>query len=130
MDLANAATLNFIDLRTRAEFLELCGDDSGAERLRNLSLQIAREVDLICYAYQLLWRAKLDDAIEILEVAAAAHPHSWNVRHSLGEAYEALGDDYSAAMNFRLAAALTEDEGSLALIETSLARVNRFQVAS
>jgi tetratricopeptide (TPR) repeat protein len=130
MDLANAATPGFIDLRTRAEFLELCGDDSGAERLRNLSLQIAREVDLICYAYQLLWRAKLDDAIEILEGAAAAHPDSWNVRHSLGEAYEALGDDYSAAMNFRLAAALTEDEGSLALIETSLARVNRFQVAS
>jgi Flp pilus assembly protein TadD len=130
MDLANTATPDFIDLRTRAEFLELCGDGSGAERLRNLSLQIAREVDLICYGYQLLWRAKLDDAIEILEVATASHPDSWNVRHSLGEAYEALGDDYSAGMNFRLAAALTEDEGSLALIETSLARVNRFQVAS
>jgi len=129
MDLTIAVTPDFIDLRTRADFLELCGDDSGAGRLRTLSLQIAREVDLICYAYQLLWRAKLDDAIEILEVAAAAHPDSWNVRHSLGEAYEALGDDYSATMNFRLAAALTEDEGSLALIETSLARVNRFQVA-
>lgn len=130
MDLPNAVTPDFIDLRTRAELLELCGDVSGAERLRTLSLQIAREVDLICYAYQLLWRSKLDDAIEILEGAAAAHPGSWNVRHSLGEAYEALGDDYSATMNFRMAAALTEDEGSLALIETSLARVNRFQVAS
>lgn len=130
MDLENAVKPDFIDLRTRAELLELCGDESGAERLRNLSLQIAREVDLICYAYQLLWRSKLDDAIELLEVAAATHPDSWNVRHSLGEAYEALGDEYSAAMNFRMAAALTEDEGSLALIETSLARVNRFQVAS
>ncbi|MGZ5474918.1 MAG: hypothetical protein ACXW3E_00115 [Thermoanaerobaculia bacterium] len=130
MDLLNASTPDFIDLRTRAEFLELCGDDAGAERLRDLSLQIAREVDLICYAYQLLWRAKLDDAIEILEGATVAYRDSWNVRHSLGEAYEALGDDYSAAMNFRLAAALTEDEGSLALIEASLARVNRFQVAS
>jgi predicted Zn-dependent protease len=130
MDLANAVTPDFIDLRTRAEFLELCGDESGAEQLRILSLQIAREVDLICYAYQLLWRAKIDDAIEILEGAAVSHPDSWNVRHSLGEAYEALGDDYSAAMNLRMAAALTEDEGSLALIETSLARVNQFQVAS
>lgn len=130
MDLENAVTPDFIDLRTRAELLELCGDESGAERLRNLSLQIAREVDLICYAYQLLWRSKLDDAFELLEVAAATHPDSWNVRHSLGEAYEALGDEYSAAMNFRMGAALTEDEGSLALIETSLARVNRFQVAS
>ena len=130
MDLENAVKPDFIDLRTRAELLELCGDESGAEGLRNLSLQIAREVDLICYAYQLLWRSKLDDAIELLEVAAATYPDSWNVRHSLGEAYEALGDEYSAAMNFRMAAALTEDEGSLALIETSLARVNRFQVAS
>jgi Flp pilus assembly protein TadD len=126
----NVVTPDFLDLRTRAEFLDLCGDDAAAERLRTLSLQVAREVDLICYAYQLMWRAKLEDALEILEGAAVAHPDSWNVRHSLGEAYEALGDDYSARRNYRVAAALTEDEACLAMVETSLARVNRFQVAS
>ena len=130
MDLANGIKPDFVDLRTRAELLELCGDADGAERLRNLSLQIAREVDLTCYAYQLLWRNKLDDAIEILERAAAAHPDSWNVRHSLGEAYELLGDYYSAAMNFRMAAALTDDDTNLERSRRALGRVSTFEAAA
>src|SRR4029079_10118868 len=97
------ALMDFIDLRTRAELLELCGDVPGAERLRTLSLEIDREVDLTCYAYQLLWRDKIEDAIDILERNASAHPESWNVQHSLGEAYELLGDYRSAAANFRVA---------------------------
>ncbi len=84
--------MDFIDLRTRAELLELCGDQPGADRLRTLSLEIAREVDLTCYAYQLLWRDKIMDAIDILERNAATHPESWNAHHSLGEALEMHGD--------------------------------------
>jgi Flp pilus assembly protein TadD len=125
MDLAHSIKPDFVDLRTRAELLELCGDTEGADRLRELSMEIAREVDLTCYAYQLLWRDRVDDAIDLLERNALAHPDSWNVRHSLGEAYELLGDHYSAAMNFRMALALTEDEENLEAIATGLERVTR-----
>lgn len=122
--------MDFIDLRTRAELLDLCGDIPGAERLRTQSLKVAREVDLTCYAYQLMWRDKIDEAIDILEVNASAHPESWNVRHSLGEAYEMLGDYHSAAQNFRIALTLTENRVDLAQIGQSLRRVAQFEAAA
>lgn len=122
--------MDFLDLRTRAELLELCGDMPGAERLRNLSLEIAREVDLTCYAYQLLWRGRIDDAIDILQRNASAHPDSWNVHHSLGEAYEMRGDYPSAVRNFRTASSLTHDSESIDRIESSLRRVAQFEAAA
>ncbi|HEY3054465.1 MAG TPA: hypothetical protein VGK31_00895 [Thermoanaerobaculia bacterium] len=130
MDSATISKPDFMDLRTRAELLELCGDLEAADRLKHLSLQIAREVDLTCYAYQLLWRNRLDDAIEILERNAASHPESANVRHSLGEAYELLGDYHTAAMNYRMAAALTENEGQLGRIENALERLSMAESAA
>jgi Flp pilus assembly protein TadD len=130
MDHAKNIQPDFLDLRTRAELLDICGDKTGAERLRKLSLDIAREVDLTCYAYQLIWRNKIDDAIEMLEVNAAAHPDSWNVRHSLGEAFETLGDFYSAAMNYRAAASLVDDDDTLTRINSELQRVERMDQAA
>lgn len=123
--------MDFIDLRTRAELLEICGDLEGAERLRAQSFEIAREVDLTCYAYQLMWRDKIDTAIDLLERGAAAHPHSWNMRHTLGEAYEILGDYAHAAANFRMAISLADNEATIHTVEESLRRVAQFeQVAS
>lgn len=119
-----------MDLRTRAELLEICGDPDGAERLRSLSLEVAREVDMTCYAYQLLWRNKVGEAIDILKCNVSAHPDSWNVRHSLGEAYEALGDYATAAENFRIAQSLTDDAHAIAHIELSLQRVRQFEAAA
>ena len=130
MDLGSGVKPDFLDLRTRAELLEICGDNEGAERLRLLSLEIAREVDMTCYAYQLLWRDRLDEAIDLLTRNAAVHPESWNIRHSLGEAYEILGDHYSAAMNYRMAAALTDDESILERIGEGLTRVTRVEAAA
>jgi tetratricopeptide (TPR) repeat protein len=130
MEHANDIKHDFIDLRTRAELLDICGDSAGAQRLRSLSLEIAREVDLTCYAYQLLWRERIDDAIDLLERNAAAHPDSWNVRHSLGEAYETLGDYDSAARHFRIAASLADDDDGLSRIHDSLRRVERLNQAA
>ncbi len=130
MDRENDIQYDFIDLRTRAELLEICGDAGGAERLRNLALEVGREVDLTCYAYQLMWRNRIDDAIELLEHNAAEHPHSWNVRHSLGEAYETLGDYYTASMNYRMALALTDHDESVARIASSLQRIERLGLAA
>lgn len=130
MELAKNIQPDFLDLRTRADLLEICGDDAGAARLRDLSLEIAREVDLTCYAYQLMWRNKIDEAIELLERNATAHPDSWNVRHSLGEAYESLGDYYTAAMHYQMAATLTEEDSDLALISDSVQRIERADQAA
>jgi len=122
---------DFLDLRTRAELLEICGDADGAERLRHQSLEVAREVDLTCYAYQLMWRNKIDEAIDLLERNAEAHPRSWNVRHSLGEAFETLGDYHSAAMNYRAAAALaSDDDDTLTRLTRELLRVERLDQAA
>ncbi|HEX9163746.1 MAG TPA: hypothetical protein VF980_18705 [Thermoanaerobaculia bacterium] len=128
----NAANVkpDFMDLRTRAELLDLCGDAEAAERLRNLSIEIAREVDLVCYAYQLMWRDRYDEAIDLLARNAAAHPTSWNAWHSLGEAFETIGDPDSAATNYRTAAELTDDRENLELIEGALQRVNRLEAAA
>jgi tetratricopeptide (TPR) repeat protein len=130
MDGANETHYDFIDLRTRAELLDICGDSEGARRLRKLSLEIAREVDLTCYAYQLIWRNKIDDAIDLLEHNANTHPDSWNVRHSLGEAFEALGDYYTAAINYRLALTMTTDEETITRIGESLLRAERRGMAA
>lgn len=130
MELAKNIQPDFLDLRTRAELLEICGDAEGAERLRNLSLEVAREVDLTCYAYQLMWRNKIDEAIDLLERNAAAHPDSWNVRHSLGEAFEALGDFHSAEIHYRAAASLAGDEDTLTRVASELERLERLGQAA
>ncbi len=121
---------DFLDLRNRAELLEICGDTEGAERLRRKSLEVAREVDLTCYAYQLIWRNKVDEAIDLLEHNAQKNPHSWNVRHSLGEAFESLGDFHSAAMNYRAAADLADDDDTLTRLTRELARVEHLGQAA
>lgn len=118
-----ALTPDFIGLRTRAEFLELCGDAEEAERLRSVSMEIAREVDLTCYAYQLMWRNRHRDAIEILERNAADHPGSWNVYDSLGEAYEQCGDADQALANYMLAAALAPDGEDEQRMEAKIERL-------
>lgn len=122
--------MDFIDLRTRAELLEICGDVEGAERLRSQSLEIAREVDLTCYAYQLMWRNKSDTAVELLERSLAAHSHSWNMFHTLGEAYEMLGDYATAAANFRAALTVADGNEAIATINESLGRVAHLEAVA
>jgi predicted Zn-dependent protease len=116
----SAASLDFIDLRVRAELLELCDDPEGAERLRARSLEIAREVDLTCYAYQLMWRNRAWEAIALLEVSAARHPNSWNVWDSLGEAYAQAGEIRRAIECYGHASRLIDDEPMRLRIEHTL----------
>jgi Flp pilus assembly protein TadD len=111
---------DFVDLRMRAELLELCGDEESAMRLREQSLEIAREVDLTCYAYQLMWRSRIADAIEMLERNAACHPRSWNVYDSLGEAYEQAGERERAIESYRTALRFVSDPVERERIERRL----------
>ena len=112
---------DFVDLRMRAELLEICGDVQSATRLREQSFEIAREVDLTCYAYQLMWRHRIADAIDMLERNAASHPQSWNVYDSLGEAYEQAGERALAIENYRKALRLVRDQRERERIERRLA---------
>ncbi|HUP48928.1 MAG TPA: hypothetical protein VNA04_09065 [Thermoanaerobaculia bacterium] len=115
-----AVTQDFIELRTRAELLELCDDPGGAAKLRKLSLEIAREVDLTCYGYQLLWRNRVREAVTILEENAARHPESWNAWDSLGDGYAQEGEIARAAECYGHASRLAEDVEQRVRIESSL----------
>ncbi len=130
MEAAIPANQDFIDLRIRAEYLELCGDPDTAERLRSLALEIAREVDLTCYAYQLLWRDRVDEAIELLRRNAAIHPDSWNVYDSLGEAYEQKGELGLAIDSYRAALLrLVDDQETRWRIERRISVLERLDKA-
>ena len=108
MDL-NSSKYDFLELRTRAEFLELCGDNDRAEELRQLSVEVGREVDLNCYAYQLLWRGEIEKAFDLLHRNLELHPQSWNAFDSLAEAYATIGDTESAADHYGRALMLCGD---------------------
>jgi predicted Zn-dependent protease len=125
-------TPHFLDLRVRAEFLELCGDRESAEELRRVSMKVAREVDLTCYAYQLLWRGRADEALALLHFNAETHPDSWNVYDSLGEIYGEIGNIGRAIENYSRAAALVVDREQAERIAFVLRtfRLNRDETAA
>ena len=105
----NSSKFDFIELRTRAEFLDLCGDGDRAEQLRQLSVEVGREVDLNCYAYQLLWRGQIENAFDLLYRNLELHPNSWNVYDSLAEAYAMIGDTETAIDHYGRALTITRD---------------------
>lgn len=121
---------DFIDLRTRAELLELCGDADGAKRLRDLSLEIGLEVELNCYAYQLLWRNLVDQAIDLLRRNLAAYPDSWNAWDSLAEAYEIKGETALAIEHFQTAERLSDHQGHKQRIKRHVAELSALGMAS
>ena len=105
----NSSKYDFIELRTRAEFLDLCGDNDRAAQLRELSVSVGREVDLNCYAYQLLWRGQIETGFDLLYRNLELHPNSWNVYDSLAEAYAMIGDVESAIDHYARALSLVRD---------------------
>ncbi len=130
MEAATPVKRDFIDLRTRAELLDLCGDPEGAENLRQLSLRIGLEVEINCYAYQLLWRNRIDDAIELLLRNVANYPESWNAWDSLAEAFEIKGDLARAVEHYETAARLTEHQGHKQRIKRRVGELSAIGLAS
>lgn len=125
-------TPHFLDLRVRAEFLELCGERESAEELRRVSMRVAREVDLTCYAYQLLWRGRADEALALLHLNAEKYSDSWNVYDSLGEIYCEIGNIDRAIEYYSRAAALVvapEQAERIAFVLRTL-RLNRDETAA
>ncbi|MGH7567399.1 MAG: YceI family protein [Gemmatimonadales bacterium] len=67
------------------------------------------ESQLNTLGYKLLQRGRLDDAIRIFQVNAAAFPQSANVHDSLGEAYFLKGDRARARESYEKSLALDPD---------------------
>jgi tetratricopeptide (TPR) repeat protein len=104
-----ATAETFTNLRTKAGLLEKKGDTKGAEALRAKSLQIANEVEMNAYGYQLLGQKKTDEAIEAFKKNVKDHPGSWNVYDSLAEAYATKGDKKLAVENYTKALSMAPE---------------------
>jgi tetratricopeptide (TPR) repeat protein len=65
---------------------------SGTDRTIESNLNIS--------GYQLLWRNKIKEAIEVLKLNAQLFPESFNVYDSLGEAYMKAGEKALAIQNY------------------------------
>ena len=99
-----------IETMLHADALELCGNADEAARLRRDSLAEATEFDINCYAYTLLWRSRIERAIELMEKNAAEHPDSWNAYDSLGDAHAENRDFARALVNYTLAVRMAPSE--------------------
>jgi tetratricopeptide (TPR) repeat protein len=123
-DRAMAMQENFGTLRTRAAILEKKGDVKAANELRARALTMATENDLNQYGYILLGQKKVDEAISVFKNNVQAHPNSWNVHDSLGEAYMAKGDKRAAAESYGNALKLVKDGANKTRIEHTLQQLN------
>jgi hypothetical protein len=109
-DRSIAINENFTNLRTKAALLDKSGDAKTAADLRAKALQIANEVDMNLYGYQLLGEKKYDEAIRVFQKNVKDYPKSWNTYDSLGEAYLTKGEKKLAAESYGKALTMTADE--------------------
>lgn len=114
---------NFTNLQTKAAILEKRGDAAGAKALRSRAMQVATEAEINTYGYTLMGAGRLDDAIAMFEANVKAHPASWNVYDSLGEALETKGDVKGAIKNYEKALTLVGDEGNRKRLTGTLTRL-------
>ena len=113
----------FQNTMTRAALVEKKGEKKAAADLRTKAFGMATEVDLNQYGYQLLGQKKVDEAIVIFQKNVDAHPASWNVHDSLGEAFLAKGDKKAAADSYEKAFSLVKDATQKKRIERTLANL-------
>lgn len=75
-------------------------DGGATAALANHRLADLGEAAVNQLGYQLLFRGRVDDAIEVFRSNVAAYPGSWNVYDSLGEAYMNAGQVELAIRNY------------------------------
>ena len=114
---------NFTNLQTKATILDKRGDAPGAKALRTRAMQVATEAEVNTYGYTLMGAGRVDDAIAMFEANVKAHPDSWNVYDSLGEALETKGEVRGAIKNYEKALALVGDEANKKRLTETLTRL-------
>ena len=113
----------FQNRMTRAAIADKKGDKKLAGELRTAALAKAEENDLNQYGYALLGQKKVDEAIAIFKKNVDAHPESWNVHDSLGEALAIKGDKQAAYASYSKALSMVKDPAQKKRIETTLTQL-------
>jgi tetratricopeptide (TPR) repeat protein len=93
----------FQTLQLKAAILDKRGNKAAADSVRKQAMLVANENDVNLMGYNLLNQKKVDEAIAIFQKNVKAHPESWNVYDSLGEAYATKGDKTKASTNYKKA---------------------------
>ncbi|HXX65440.1 MAG TPA: DUF2911 domain-containing protein [Bacteroidota bacterium] len=114
---------NFTNLRTKAAILEKMGNAAEAKSLRDRSLKEASEIDINNLGYEYLGQGKSKEAIELFERNVKAHPESWNVYDSLGEALGKSGNMKGAISNYEKALSMVKDDGNKKRITDTIAKL-------
>jgi hypothetical protein len=113
----------FANQMTRGLILEKQGKAADAKAARAKAKAMASEQDLNQYGYQLIGQKKMDEAIAVFQDNVKAHPESWNVHDSLGEALAMKGDRAGAIASYTKALSLVKDANQKARIEKTLAQL-------
>ncbi len=100
-DQAIAANKTFATQNIKAGLLEKTGKTAEAEALIKGAIDMATEVELNAYAYQLMGQNKDDRALEMFLLNAKRHPNSANVWDSLGDGYNKKGDKKNAIKSYK-----------------------------
>lgn len=94
---------------TKAGLLEALGRTDEVELVREQALELATETDVNAMGYQFFTQGRVEQALDLFERNAAAHPDSWNVHDSLGEALAAAGRLSEARESYARALSLADE---------------------
>lgn len=91
---------NGTNLGTKVSLLTALGRPDEAAALEEELFAVATESDLNSYGYLLMNAGRMADAIAVFRRNVEAHPDSWNVHDSLGEALAADGQTAEALTHY------------------------------
>jgi Protein of unknown function (DUF2911) len=123
VDRSIAINRNFSNLWVKSELLARVNRTAEAQTFRDNALSIATEADLNNLGYQYLQSGNVKRAIEVFRLNVNAHPDSWNVYDSLGEAYERQGAKKMSIENYQKALTMVSDENQRERIVRTLSRL-------
>ncbi len=102
-DRALAMNKAFATLQIKANVLRRLNRVPEADQVMKEAVTLANEAELNNYAYVLLNRGQIDQAIELFQLNVTRFPKSANAFDSLGEGYVMKGDKSNAIKNFKKA---------------------------
>ncbi len=114
-DTALHNNVSFTTYSVKAGLMGLSGKTAEQEDLMKKAMNVATEVEINQYGYQLLAAPQVDKAIETFELNTKRFPKSPNAWDSLGEGYATKGEKGKAIASFKK---------SLALNPTAATRAN------
>lgn len=103
---AIAQNNSFQTLQVKSRILGAMGKPDEAKETVESALNVATEVQLNAYGYQLAGQQNFSESIRVLKMAVDKNPKSPNAHDSLGEIYFLSGDKKTASKHFKKALSL------------------------